>query len=78
MDNIPSPDSAVILPTWSRESTPLEAIANSPGLFQTYFPEKIFRKKIIELTLIRESWKKIQNAGPSPSVFCGKKSRAQH
>ena len=35
MDNIPSPDSAVILPTWSRESTPLEAIANSPGLFQT-------------------------------------------
>ena len=24
------------------------------------------------LTLIRESWKKIQNSGPSPSVFCGK------
>ena len=30
------------------------------------------------LTLIRESWKKIQNAGPWPRVFCGKKSRAQH
>ena len=28
-------------------------------------------------TLIRESWKKIQNAGPSPSAFSGKKSRAQ-
>ena len=28
------------------------------------------------LTLIRGI--KIQNAGPSPSVFCGKKSRAQH
>ena len=24
------------------------------------------------LTLIREYWKKIQNAGPSPSMFCGK------
>ena len=24
------------------------------------------------LTLIRESWKKIQNAGPSPSAFSGK------
>ena len=32
----------------------------------------------LNLTLIRESWKKIQNAGPSPSVFCGKKSRTQH
>ena len=31
----------------------------------------------ILLTLIRESWKKIQNAGPSPSAFRGKKSRAQ-
>ena len=29
------------------------------------------------LTLIRESWKKFQNAGLSPSAFCGKKSRAQ-
>ena len=27
----------------------------------------------VSLTLIRESWKQIQNAGPSPSVFCGKK-----
>ena len=31
----------------------------------------------LRLTLIRESWKKIQNAGPSPSAFRGKKSRAQ-
>ena len=32
------------------------------------------------LTLIHESWKKIQNARPSPSVFCGKKiqSPIQH
>ena len=29
------------------------------------------------LTLIRESWKKIQNAGPSPSAFSGKKSITQ-
>ena len=29
-------------------------------------------KSLLFLTLIRESWKKIQNAGPSPSVFCGK------
>ena len=35
------------------------------------YKETYYRYNI--LTLIRESWKKIQNAGPSPSVFCGKK-----
>merc|ERR1712168_1725681 len=41
MENIPSPDSAVILPTWSRESTPLEAIANSPETFtESEVPER--------------------------------------
>ena len=38
------------------------------------FPWKNLRSS----TLIRESWKKIQNTGPSPSVFYGIKSRAQH
>ena len=37
---------------------------------------KKLRDSIFYLTLIRESWKKIQNAGPSPSVFCGKKIRS--
>ena len=30
----------------------------------------------LQLTFIGESWKTIENAGPSPSAFSGKKSRA--
>ena len=33
----------------------------------------IFLHTECKLILIRESWKKIQNAGPSPSAFSGKK-----
>ena len=39
------------------------------------FKSKPLKFKAV-LTLIRKSWKKIQNAGPSPSAFYGKKSSA--
>ena len=45
-------------------------------------PRKVFMRYCIRqnlyriLTLIRESWEKIQNAGPLPSAFRGEKSRA--
>lgn len=57
MENIPSPDSAVILPTWSRESTPLEAIANSPGLIQTFLFRIIFILFCRNIYRIRSAWK---------------------
>ena len=48
---------------------------SKPIIFSNDWKKECLEKilKTQSLTLIRESWEKIQNAGPSPSVFCGGK-----
>ena len=46
--------------------------AKNKRFTQIFMVLRLFRAEISTLNPC-ESWKKIQNAGPSPSVFCGKK-----